>query len=172
MPANRTIKQAIPLERRGQTIYAIMGLTMGNPESTYPEHPRVAVGAVVFKNEKILLIKRGGSPAKGQWAIPGGNVKLGESLQTAAQREIFEETGVVIKATDPVYTFDAIIKDSDDRIQFHYVIIDLAAEYIRGELRAGDDATDVRWVAQDELGALNVSPATLNLLKKKYQFGS
>ncbi|MGD8837337.1 MAG: NUDIX hydrolase, partial [Desulfobacteraceae bacterium] len=63
-------------------------------------------------------------------------------------------------------------KDSDDRIQFHYVIIDLAAEYIRGELRAGDDATDVRWVAQDELGALNVSPATLNLLKKKYQFGS
>jgi ADP-ribose pyrophosphatase len=145
---------------------------MGNPESTYPGHPRVAVGAIVFQNQKILLIKRGGPPAKGQWAIPGGNVKLGESLQTAAQREIFEETGVVIKAAEPVYTFDAIVKDSENNIQFHYVIVDLAAEYIRGEPRAGDDAMDVRWVAADELDALNVSPPTLNLLKKQYQFGS
>ena len=144
---------------------------MGNPESTYPKHPRLAVGAIVFQNEKILLVQRGGPPAKGQWAIPGGNVNLGETLQAAAQREILEETGIIIKATDPVYTFDAIIKDADGRVQFHYVIVDLAAEYVRGEPRPGDDAMNVRWVAAHELKSMDVSPPTLNLLKKHYQFG-
>lgn len=153
-----------------QSVPAVLK-SMGNRESAYPEHPRLAVGAVVFKDEKILLVKRGGPPAKGQWAIPGGNVKLGESLQAAAQREILEETGIVIKATEPVYTFDAIVKDADGRIQFHYVIVDLAAEYLRGEPRPGDDAEDVRWVPADELGTLNVSPPTLNLLKNHFQFG-
>jgi ADP-ribose pyrophosphatase len=143
---------------------------MVNPESTYPDHPRLAVGAIVFHKEKILLVQRGGRPAKGQWAIPGGNVKLGETLQTAAQREILEETGIIIKANEPVLTFDVIVKDADGRIQFHYVIVDLAADYIRGQPRPGDDATDVRWVAADELSALDVSPSTLNLLKNHYRF--
>lgn len=140
-------------------------------ESAYPQHPRLAVGAVVFNNARILLVKRGHSPAKGQWAIPGGNVKLGESLQAAVQREILEETGIEIKAGDPVYTFDAIVKDVQGSIQFHYVIVDLAAEYIKGELRPGDDAADARWVAADELVSLDVSPPTLNLLKKQFNFG-
>jgi ADP-ribose pyrophosphatase len=140
-------------------------------ESAYPSHPRLAVGAVVFNSAKILLVKRGHSPAKGQWAIPGGNVKLGESLQTAAQREILEETGIEIKAGDPLYTFDAIVKDAQGSIQFHYVIVDLAAEYIKGEPRPGDDAADVRWVAADELASMNVSPPTVQLLKEQFNFG-
>lgn len=140
-------------------------------ESAYPNHPRLAVGAVVFNRARILLVKRGHSPAKGQWAIPGGNVNLGESLQMAAQREILEETGIEIKAGEPVYTFDAIVKDAQGKIQFHYVIVDLAAEYIKGEPRPGDDAADVRWVAAEELDALNVSPHTLNLLKEQFNFG-
>jgi ADP-ribose pyrophosphatase len=141
------------------------------PESAYPKRPRLAVGAIVFKDDKVLLVKRGRPPAKGQWAIPGGNVKLGESLQMAAQREIFEETGITVQARDPVYTFDAIVKDNDGKIQFHYVIVDLAAEFVRGEIRPGDDAANVRWVAADQLGRLNVSAPTLNLLRDQFKFG-
>ena len=143
---------------------------MDFPEPEYPRHPRVAVGAVVFKEGKVLLVQRGHPPGKGQWAIPGGSVQLGESLGEAAQREIHEETGITIKATKPIFTFESIIKDDEGQIQFHYVIVDLAAEYIGGELKPGDDAVDVRWVAADEMGTLEVSPPTLDLLKNQFKF--
>jgi ADP-ribose pyrophosphatase len=143
---------------------------MNLPKSAYPEHPRVAVGAVVFKDDKVLLVRRGRPPAVGQWAIPGGNVKLGETLQQAAEREILEETGIVIRARDPVCTFDAIIRDENGAIQFHYVIIDLAADYIDGSPRPGDDADEVRWLDAQALDTLPVSPPTLTLLKETLNF--
>ncbi len=145
---------------------------MSQASPSYPQHPRPAVGAIVFKDERILLVRRGRPPAQGQWAIPGGNVRLGESLRSAAEREILEETGITIKAAEPVYTFDAIVRDDRGRIQFHYVIVDLAAEYVDGEVRPGDDAADVRWVAADDLASLDVSPPTLKLLRERFDFGS
>lgn len=130
-----------------------------------------AVGAVVFKDGKVLLVQRGRPPAQGQWAIPGGNVELGETLQQAAERETLEETGLVIRAEDPIYTFDAIVKDKLGRVQFHYIIIDLTAHYVSGEPRPGDDATATRWVSPQDLAQLNVSAPTRNLLKGQFDFG-
>ena len=74
-------------------------------------------------------------------------------------------------AGEPVYTFDTIVRDDDGRIQFHYVIVDLTAEYVGGELRAGDDAERVRWVEAVDLSKLNVSPPTLALLQGRFRFG-
>ena len=142
-----------------------------NMNGCYPDQPRVAVGAAVFKENKVLLVLRGKPPAESQWAIPGGCVELGETLQEAAQREILEETGIVIKAGKPVYTFDVVIRDENGRIQFHYVIIDLAADYISGEIRAGDDAVDVRWISSEDMQYQNVSAATRKFLKQCYGFG-
>ena len=139
--------------------------------SLYPAAPRPAVGAVVFKDDAVLLVKRGKAPACGMWAIPGGSVRLGETLQAAAEREIREETSVVIRAGEPILVFDTIQRDDRGGIQFHYVIIDLVAEYISGEPRAADDAADARWVRAEELKGLTVNPATLRLLKEKYRFG-
>ena len=98
-------------------------------------------------------------------------MKLGETLQEAAEREILEETGIRIRARDPVYTFDYIERDGSSRPRFHYVIIDLTAEFLGGQLRAGDDAADVRWVSAPELDDLNVSSKTVHLLKTQYNFG-
>ena len=136
----------------------------------YPNHPRVAVGAVVFKEEKVLLVLRGKPPAEKQWSIPGGCVELGETLQEAAEREINEETGIVIQAKKPIYTFDVIERDESGHIRFHYVIVDLSADYIKGDLKAGDDAIDVSWVSLRDLNSYNVSDATIKLLAKCYGF--
>ncbi len=137
----------------------------------YPNHPRVAVGAVVFKEKRVLLVLRGKPPAEKQWSIPGGCVELGETLQEAAEREIAEETGIVIQAKKPVYIFDVIERDKDGDIQFHYVIVDLAADYVSGEPRAGDDAVDVNWVSSKDIQYRNVSAATRKLLRQCYGFG-
>lgn len=136
----------------------------------FPDLPRVAVGAVVFKDNKVLLVKRAKPPAQGLWAIPGGSVELGETLQQAAEREILEETGITILAKEPVYTFDVIEKDQKNRIRFHYVIVDLIADYISGQPLPADDADEVRWVSSRELKNLGVNPGTLNVLKSEFGF--
>lgn len=137
----------------------------------YPGCPQVAVGAVVFKEDKVLLILRGKPPAENHWSIPGGCVELGETLQEAAEREIREETGLFIQARKPVYTFDVIERDHKGEILFHYVIVDLEADYVSGELRPGDDAVDVCWASSQDVKSLNVSAATRKLLKQCYRFG-
>jgi ADP-ribose pyrophosphatase len=137
----------------------------------YPVRPALAVGAVVFKDDRVLLVKRGNPPAQGVWAIPGGSVELGETLKTAAEREVLEETGIIIKAGDPVFSFESIHRDDEDRVRFHYYIVDLAARYISGEPTAGDDALDVGWISRQGLGRLNVNPSTLKLLDRIFNFG-
>ena len=142
-----------------------------NDNREYPSLPRVAVGAIVFKDHKVLLVRRGKPPAEDLWAIPGGSVEIGETLAAAAEREIFEETGITIHALKPVYTFDVIERDFSGRTRFHYVIVDLIGDYVRGEIRAGDDASAARWVSSDEMASLKVSSRTRQLLKTYYNFG-
>ena len=148
------------------------GASEGVASGRYPDYPRVAVGAVVFKDGCVLLVRRGKAPACGQWAIPGGSVQLGETLQAAAEREIREETGIRIVAGKPIYTFDVVDRDAENRIRYHYVIIDFEASYQGGALRSGDDALEARWVAAHELDGLTVSPPTRQLLRRYYGFES
>ncbi|MCF8079037.1 MAG: NUDIX hydrolase [Desulfobacterales bacterium] len=138
----------------------------------YPDAPQVAVGAVVFHRGRVLLVRRSNSPAKDLWAIPGGRVKLGESLRQAAERETREETGVRVAAKDPVFTFEMIDRDCQGKVRFHYLIVDLEAEFKEGRPTPGDDATDAAWVSPAELDALSVSAATRSLLHERYGFGA
>jgi len=128
--------------------------------------PKAAVGAVVIEEGRILLVKRKYPPKKGKWAIPGGSVKLGESLQAAAEREIMEETGLIIKAKEPVYTFDLIDRDSEGKIQFHYVVVDLSAEYVSGDIHPADDVSDAGWFSSKEIEGLEITETTKMLLDK------
>jgi len=140
-------------------------------EREYPDSPRVAVGAIVIKDGQVLLVRRGQPPSEGLWAVPGGRVHLGETLQQAAEREIKEETGLSIHARDPVYTFDVILRDEAGRVRFHYVIVDLLADYINGTVCPGDDAREARWVTPDELERLPTNQATREVLQKLLGFG-
>ncbi len=131
----------------------------------YPDSPQIAVGAIVIKDKEVLLVKRNQPPGEGLWAIPGGRVELGETLQEAAEREVGEETGVTVRARNPVYTFDLIERDDSGRIRYHYIIVDLMADYVGGMPNPSDDAREARWVASEELDDLSASQATKEVLK-------
>ena len=131
----------------------------------YPDRPVVGIGAVVIHEGRVLLVRRGVAPSRGLWAVPGGALELGETLQQGAEREILEETGVAIRAREPICAFDFFERDGDGRIRFHFVIVDVAADYIGGEVRGADDALEARWLAPEDLEGLAVSKNTLKLLR-------
>ena len=131
---------------------------------SYPAAPVPAVGALVVHDGAVLLVRRGRAPSRGVWAVPGGRVELGETLAEATEREVHEETGVSVRAGEPVWSFDSVIRDEAGRIAFHYVIVDLLAAYVEGEPHARDDAAEARWVRPEELSGLLVSKPTLELL--------
>lgn len=131
----------------------------------YPDSPKVGVGAIVIKDRLVLLVRRGVAPSKGLWAIPGGALELGETLQEGTERETLEETGITVRAKQPVYAFDYLEKDAGGHFRFHYVIVDLSADYIHGEAKAADDALEARWVSPETLKSLPLSQNTLRALK-------
>lgn len=136
----------------------------------YPDAPRAAVGAVVMRGNRVLVVERGKPPAEGVWALPGGSVELGETLAEATEREVLEETSVVVRAGAVVHAFDAVVRDDDGRVRYHYVIVDLACEYVSGEAVAGDDVRDARFVTREEFAGLRSSRATVDLLRRVTNF--
>jgi ADP-ribose pyrophosphatase YjhB (NUDIX family) len=131
----------------------------------YPERPLVGVGVILVKDRQILLVKRGHEPNKGMWSIPGGLIKLGETAEEAAIREVREETGLEVSIGAVAGVFNVIIKDSDSKIKYHYVIIDYFGEVVGGMLRPGTDVTDARWFWLDEIGDVETSPTVRKALE-------
>jgi len=131
----------------------------------YPDRPLVGVGVILVKDRQILLVKRGHEPNKGMWSIPGGLIKLGETAEEAAIREVREETGLEVSIGAVAGIFNVIIKDSDSKIKYHYVIIDYIGEVVGGMLRPGTDVTDARWFWLDEIGDVETSPTVKKALE-------
>ena len=87
-------------------------------EREYPDSPVLGVGAVIFNNEKVLLVKRGKEPGYGKWSIPGGAVELGETLKEGLLREVKEETGLQVEIGGMVEVLEWISRDENDRIKY------------------------------------------------------
>jgi 8-oxo-dGTP diphosphatase len=134
----------------------------------YPDRPIVGVGAVVIDAGRVLLVRRGNEPLKGEWSLPGGAVELGETLEGALVREIREETGLHIEVGPVVEVLDRVRRDSDGRIEYHYVIVDYVCRVRGGQLAAGTDAEDVRWTDLLDLERLGVSETAIAVIKKAF----
>lgn len=120
----------------------------------FPVSPLVGVGAVIVDDRgRVLLIRRGTEPGKGEWSIPGGLIELGETLLEGVQREVTEETGLIVTPQAVVEVVDRIYKASgtdDARVRYHYVVVDYWCRVIGGDLRPSSDALEVAWVSRAE----------------------
>ncbi len=122
---------------------------------THPR-PSVTVDVVLFtfseSELRTLLIQRAGSPFANQWALPGGFVRMNESLEDAAARELLEETGVRDVYLEQLYTFGEPERDPRGRvITVVYFALLSADQAARMVVRGGDDAQDARWWNVDAL---------------------
>ncbi len=134
----------------------------------YPPYAIAAVGAVLVRDGKVLLIKRGYPPGEGLWAIPGGVIEAGESIYEAASRELEEETSLRAKPLGVVWVANVVIRDGSGKVRFHYVIIDVLFDpnTVEGELKPGGDAVDAAWIPVDEaLKRRDVTKTTKKLLE-------
>jgi len=120
----------------------------------YPDHPYVGIGVVVWREDKVLLVKRKNPPSKGQWGLPGGKQQVGETILKAAVREVREETGIDIAPLGIITALDAITHDKAGKIEYHYTIVEVVADWFSGEAKAADDALDVRWALPEEIEEL------------------
>lgn len=133
----------------------------------YPPIPLVAVGALIINpdTEEVLLVKRKAEPGKGKYSIPGGLVELGETLVEAVRREVREEVALDIDILGVIYLDNIIERDSDNRVVWHYVLIDFLARPIGKEAKAGSDAEETVWVNLDEAFSYPLTSHTERLLR-------
>jgi len=123
----------------------------------YPDRPIVAALAVVLRgaglDTRALIVQRAQQPNQGRWGFPGGVVELGETVREGAMRELAEETGIVAEPADILNVHDAIHRDQEGRVQFHYTLIAVRGIWRSGEGEPADDAAATAWASREEIVA-------------------
>jgi len=129
----------------------------------FPSRPIPAVGAIVFRGQEVLLVKRGSEPNKGRWSIPGGVLESGETVEQGVVREVREETRVEVR---PVRVFDVLdyLEMQGERVRWHYVLIDVLCEFVEGEPYPASDADNARFIPLRELPEYDVTPTSREVI--------
>ena len=135
----------------------------------YPGHPLVGVGAIIIENSRVVLVKRSHPPLQGQWSIPGGVLEVGEHVRDAAIREAREETGLTVEPGELLGVYDRVLRDTEQRVQYHYVLIDFLCRRVAGDLAAASDAAEVGWFSREQLPALKLAEDTLDVIRKGFR---
>jgi 8-oxo-dGTP diphosphatase len=137
----------------------------------FPSAPIVAIGAIIVEAGRVLLVRRGSEPLKGQWSLPGGALELGESLTDGLVREVKEETGLLVEPVELIELLDRIHRDGE-RVRYHYVIADYLCRVAGGDPIAATDVDEVRWVERPEWSshsALRIDPITARVIEQGWQ---
>ena len=126
-------------------------------DRTYPTRPYLAVSAAIFRDGRVLIVRRARAPAKGIYTLPGGGVELGETLEQAVIREIREETALDIEPIELVGFRQAIARDAGGRVERHFVILPFAARYVAGEVSLNEELSEAHWLDPAALGELKTT---------------
>jgi 8-oxo-dGTP diphosphatase len=134
----------------------------------FPARPIVAVGAVVIDGNRVLLVKRGREPLKGDWSLPGGAVEIGETLSAAVVREVREETCLDVAVGPVIEVVDRIRPDGAGRIEYHYVIVDYLCRVQGGTAACASDAEAVEWIERTDLVRYSITPGVAAVIEKAF----
>ncbi|PYU22276.1 MAG: NUDIX hydrolase [Acidobacteria bacterium] len=159
----------------------------------FPEWPLVGVGGVVIDHDRALLVRRAREPALGEWTIPGGLLEVGETLSAAVERELREETGLIVRVVELIEALERIFSDSEEilsgldparlpsasqeitrtlavspRPRYHYVILDYLCERVSGEPVISAEISDLAFVREQELANYALTPAATRVLHKAF----
>jgi 8-oxo-dGTP diphosphatase len=137
----------------------------------FPDTPLVGVGAVIVDEGRVLLVRRGTEPLRGEWSLPGGLLEVGESLMAGVVREVREETGLTVEPVELIELLDRIHREGE-RVRYHYVIADYLCRVVSGTLKAATDADAVRWVERTEWNshsAVRLDPVTVRVIELGWQ---
>ena len=124
----------------------------------YPQRPFLAVSAAIGRDGKILLVRRARPPANGLFSLPGGVVEIGETLHQALIREVREETGMAVEPLGLAGFREAIVRDPQNRVERHFVILPFAARWISGEPCLNEELSEALWVEPAEVAGLPTTP--------------
>ena len=127
-----------------------------------PSHPQLAVSAAIFRDGKILLVRRARSPAKGFYSLPGGRVEFGETLHAALHREVGEETALKIEIVELAAWREVVPGTTGGG---HYLIMSFAARWSSGEVMLNDEHDDHKWLAPDAIGELKITGGLQEVLR-------
>jgi 8-oxo-dGTP diphosphatase len=131
---------------------------------TYPTRPYLAVSAAIFRDGRVLIVRRARPPAHGLYTLPGGVVELGETLTEAVIREVREETGLTIEPVALAGYSEALVRDDAGRVERHFVILPFAARWVAGEVALNEELAEARWLLLAEISALATTEGLADIL--------
>jgi ADP-ribose pyrophosphatase YjhB (NUDIX family) len=120
------------------------------------------VSASIFRDNKVLLVRRARSPGKGFYSLPGGRVEFGETLHAALHREVMEETALKIEIVG-LAGWREVVPNAEGH--GHYVILSFAARWNAGEPHLNEEHDDYRWVTTEELGELKTTDGLADMIQ-------
>jgi 8-oxo-dGTP diphosphatase len=140
-----------------------------NDARRYPDRPFLAASAAIVRDGKVLVVRRAQPPANGLFSLPGGVVEIGETLHEAVAREVREETNLTIEPLALAGFRETIVRDQQNRVERHFVILPFAARWIAGEPVLNDELSEWRWVERDEIASLPTTPGLAAIVANAFE---
>jgi ADP-ribose pyrophosphatase YjhB (NUDIX family) len=140
-----------------------------NESRSYPQRPFLAVSAAIVRGDRLLVVRRSRPPAQGVYTLPGGVVEAGETLTQAIAREVLEETSLTIEPVALAGYREAIVRDGDDRVERHFVILCFAARWQGGEPVLNEELSEAHWLRPDELAGLTTTAGLAEIVAAAFE---
>ena len=138
-------------------------MTPSDPRA-YPSRPFLAVSAAIWRDGRVLLVRRARAPGRDLFSLPGGVVETGETLAEAVTREVFEETSLTVEPVRLAGHREAIVRDAEGRVERHFVILCFACRWRAGEPTPSDEVAEARWVPPEEVAAFTTTAGLAEII--------